>query len=39
MASGRRLSERWLTLVLWLVAFLFAWFLIGLGSLVVGDLP
>ncbi|KQQ45624.1 serine endopeptidase [Methylobacterium sp. Leaf125] len=39
MASGRRLSERWFTLVLWLVAFLFAWFLIGLGSLVVGDLP
>jgi predicted RNA-binding Zn-ribbon protein involved in translation (DUF1610 family) len=39
MASGRRLSERWFTLALWLVAFLFAWFLIGLGSLVVGDLP
>ena len=39
MASGRRLSERWFTLLLWLVAFLFAWFLIGLGSLVVGDLP
>ncbi|KQP16526.1 zinc ribbon domain-containing protein [Methylobacterium sp. Leaf93] len=39
MRSSRRLSERWLTLGLWLIAFLFAWFLIGLGSLVVGDLP
>lgn len=39
MASGRRLSERWFTLSLWLVALLFAWFLIGLGSLVVGNMP
>jgi predicted RNA-binding Zn-ribbon protein involved in translation (DUF1610 family) len=37
--SGSRLSERWFNLVLWLVAFAFAGFLIGLGSLVVGDLP
>jgi predicted RNA-binding Zn-ribbon protein involved in translation (DUF1610 family) len=37
--SGSRLSERWFTLALWLVALVFAWFLIGLGSLVVGDLP
>jgi len=39
MRSGRRLSERWLTFVLWLVALAFAVFLIGLGALVVGDLP
>jgi predicted RNA-binding Zn-ribbon protein involved in translation (DUF1610 family) len=37
--SGSRLSERWFNLVLWLVAFAFAWFLVGLGSLVVGVLP
>ncbi|WP_128561275.1 zinc ribbon domain-containing protein [Methylobacterium crusticola] len=39
MRSGSRLSERWFGLALWLVAFTFAGFLIGLGSLVVGDLP
>ncbi|WP_144767289.1 double zinc ribbon domain-containing protein [Methylobacterium dankookense] len=39
MRSGKRLSERWFNLVLWLVALAFAGFLIGLGSLVVGDLP
>lgn len=39
MRSGSRLSERWFTLALWLVALVFAWFLIGLGSLIVGDLP
>ena len=39
MRSGVSLSERSFTLVLWLVAFAFAGFLIGLGSLVVGDLP
>jgi rubrerythrin len=37
--SGKRLSERWFNLALWLVALVFAVFLIGLGSLVVGDLP
>jgi predicted RNA-binding Zn-ribbon protein involved in translation (DUF1610 family) len=37
--SGKRLSERWFNAVLWLVALIFAGFLIGLGSLVVGDLP
>jgi len=37
--SASRLSERWYNLFLWLVALVFAGFLIGLGSLVVGDLP
>ncbi|MFK5596318.1 serine endopeptidase [Methylobacterium sp. HMF5984] len=39
MANGTRVSERWFNAALWLVALLFAGFLIGLGSLVVGDLP
>ncbi|MCJ2084638.1 serine endopeptidase [Methylobacterium sp. E-005] len=39
MRSTTRLSERSFTLVLWLIALAFAGFLIGLGSLVVGDLP
>ncbi|WP_267428141.1 zinc ribbon domain-containing protein [Methylobacterium sp. GC_Met_2] len=39
MRSGTRSSERSFTFLLWLVAFAFAGFLIGLGSLVVGDLP
>lgn len=39
MKSGATLSERWFRRALWLVAFAFAGFLIGLGSLVVGDLP
>jgi predicted RNA-binding Zn-ribbon protein involved in translation (DUF1610 family) len=39
LRSGVSLSERTFTLILWLVAFAFAGFLIGLGSLVVGDLP
>lgn len=39
MGSGTRLSERWFNRALWLVAFLFAGCLIGLGSLVVDDLP
>ena len=39
MSKSLRLSEKWFHRGLWLVAFLFAWFLIGLGSTVVGDLP
>jgi hypothetical protein len=39
MSRGVRLSETWFNRGLWLIALLFASFLIGLGSLVVGDLP
>ncbi len=39
MGSALRLSERWFRLALWLVALVFAGFLIGLGSLLVDDLP
>ena len=39
MSKSLRLSEKWFRRGLWLVAFLFAWFLIGLGGTVVGDLP
>ncbi len=39
MTKGLRLSEKWFQRGLWLIAVIFAAFLIGLGSLVVGDLP
>ena len=39
MSKGVRLSETWFNRGLWLIALLFASFLIGLGSLIVGDLP
>ena len=39
MSKSLRLSEKWFHRGLWLVAFLFAWFLTGLGSTLVGDLP
>ncbi len=39
MSKSLRLSEKWFRRGLWLVAFVFAWFLVGLGSTVVGDLP
>ncbi|AOW14842.1 serine endopeptidase [Hydrogenophaga crassostreae] len=39
MSKSLRLSEKWFHRGLWLVAFIFAWFLVGLGSTVVGDLP
>jgi len=38
MNKGLRLTERWMQLALWLVAFLFASFLIGLGGKVVANL-
>lgn len=39
MSKSLRLSEKWFRRGLWLVAVVFASFLIGLGSAVVGDLP
>jgi hypothetical protein len=39
MSKGLRLSEQWFRRGLWLVALVFAGFLIGLGGTVVGDLP
>jgi predicted RNA-binding Zn-ribbon protein involved in translation (DUF1610 family) len=39
MSKSLRLSEKWFNRGLWLVAFMFAWFLTGLGGLVVGNLP
>ncbi|MDB5849272.1 MAG: serine endopeptidase [Rhodoferax sp.] len=39
MSKSLRLSEKWFRRGLWLVAIVFAGFLIGLGSTVVGDLP
>ena len=39
MGKALRLSEKWFRRGLWLVALVFAGFLIGLGSTIVGDLP
>jgi hypothetical protein len=39
MSKGLRLSEKWFQRGLWLIAIIFAGFLIGLGRLVVDDLP
>lgn len=39
MSKSQRWSEKWFRRGLWLVALIFASFLIGLGSVVVGDLP
>ena len=39
MSKSLRLSEKWFNRGLWLLALVFASFLIGLGGTVVGDLP
>ncbi len=39
MSKTLRLTEQWMRRGLWLVAVVFAGFLIGLGGTVVGDLP
>lgn len=39
MSKALRLSEKWFHRGLWLVALVFAGFLIGLGGTLVGDLP
>lgn len=39
MSKSLRLSEKWFNRGLWLVSFIFAWFLIGLGDTVIRDLP
>ncbi len=39
MSKSLRLSEKWFRRGLWLVALVFASFLMGLGGTVVGDLP
>lgn len=39
MSQSLRRSEKWFRRGLWLVALVFAGFLIGLGGAVVGDLP
>ena len=39
MNNAIRLSEKWFVRALWLIALVFAFFLIGLGNAVVGDLP
>ncbi len=39
MSKSLRLTEKWMRRGLWLVAVVFASFLIGLGGTLVGDLP
>jgi predicted RNA-binding Zn-ribbon protein involved in translation (DUF1610 family) len=39
VSNALRLSEKWFKRGLWLVALIFAGFLIGLGSAIVDDLP
>ena len=39
MIRGSRVPERAYTIVLWVVSVVFAGFIVGLGNLVIGDLP
>lgn len=39
MTKGVRLSEKWFHRAMWALSVVLAWFLIGLGGLIVGDLP
>ena len=39
MSKALRLSEKWFRFGLWIVAFAFASFLIGLGGTIVANLP
>ena len=39
MIKGARVPERAYNIVLWVISVVFAGFLIGLGNLVIGDLP
>ena len=39
MSKALRWSEQWFRRGLWLVALVFAGFLVGLGGALVGDLP
>lgn len=39
MSKALRFSEKWFQRALWLVAIVFAFFLIGIGSQIVDDLP
>lgn len=39
MSGSARLTEKWINRGLWLISLIFASFLIGLGSLIVEDLP
>lgn len=39
MGQSRRRTEKWFNRLLWLIAVIFASFLIGLGGKIIGDLP
>lgn len=39
MTKSLRLSETWFRRLLWIIAVVFAWFLLGLGNNILADLP